>query len=119
MVALALTVTELFNKVCEVSKERKKERKKELRRQVQNKTYPPPMGIRNYSSIFGCTMIIYMQGRIYEFFGGGGGGRGQGRNSSRGGQGSQKGKPVGSFKLTSKKINLWGVNPPNPLGPPV
>ena len=27
LVALALTVTELFNKVCEVSKERKKERK--------------------------------------------------------------------------------------------
>ena len=116
MVALALTVTELFNKVCEVSKERRKE----LRRQVKNKTYPPPMGIRNYSSIFGCTMIIDMQGRIYEFFKGGGAGSGQ--EFFEGVQGSQKGKPVGIFKLTSKKINLGGGgggNPLTPLRPPV
>ena len=31
----------------ERQKGRKKERKKELRCQVKNKTYPPPMGIRN------------------------------------------------------------------------
>ena len=72
MIALALTVTELFNKVCEVSEERKKERKKE--RQVKNKTYPPPMGIRNYSSIFGCTMIIYAGGGSTNSSRGGGGG---------------------------------------------
>ena len=116
MVALALTVTELFNKVCEVSTERKKE----LRRQIKNKTYPPPMGIGNYSSIFGCTMIIYAGADLRIHLGGGGAGLGQ--EFCEGVQGSQKGKPVGIFKLTSKTINLWGVNPPNPpnpLGPPV
>ena len=40
-VALALTVTELVNKVP------KRSRKKELRRQVKNKMYPTTMGIHN------------------------------------------------------------------------
>ena len=99
-------VTELFNKVCEVSKERKKE----LRRQVKNKTYPPPIWIRNY--------------RItnYEFFKGGGGGVRAG--ILRGGSRFSERQACGNFqtdKQTNKPLGGGGypLTPLTPLRPPV